>query len=159
MAEELTFEDLESLKPAEEPFSFGGRHYVLAEASGEAAGQWRAAQLRAHRPGPDGKLTPTPELVDTEPLLVSLCLYRCSEPGVLPRDRDGRPDDKARVPAKDVRAVFPSRVQRFLFDRAQKISRLGAYEEDLASMRRLRAYLDERIGELERAAAEGGPGN
>jgi hypothetical protein len=156
--DELTFDDLESLKPAEVPFSYGGTRYVLREASGEAAASWKAAQLRAHRPTADGKLLPTPELVETEPLLVSLCLYRADASGGIPADKAGGPCPKALVPAKEVKAL-PSRVQRFLFEQAQKISRLGQYEEDLARMKALRTYLDERIGELEAAQREGGPGN
>lgn len=156
--DELTFDDLESLKPVEVPFSYGGTRYVLREASGEAAASWKAAQLRAHRPTADGKLLPTPELVETEPLLVSLCLYRADATGAIPTDRNGGPCPKSLVPAKEVKAL-PSRVQRFLFEQAQKVSRIGKYEEDLESMKRLRAYLDERIKELEAAQAEDGPGN
>lgn len=158
MSDELTFADLDSLAPAEVPFGYGGRKYVLCEASGEAAGAWKAAIFRAHKAGPDGKMHPTEAMVDTEPLLVSRCLYNADADGKVPLDKQGQRDGKALVNIQAVKAL-PNRVQRLLFDQAQKISRLGPYEEDLPKMKALRDFLNERIAEMESVAAEDGPKN
>jgi hypothetical protein len=110
--------------PAEVPVVIGSVRYVLREASEDAACKFRNALLRCTRPGPDGRPTTYDGVADTEPLLVSLCLYAADEGGRVRPDRDGRPDPRHLVPLATVRS-WPARVVKALAAKAQEISGLG----------------------------------
>lgn len=113
MTDAMVFEDV---APLTVPVTIGKDEYVLKEASGDAACRWRNAQLRAARMV-EGKITGVGDIADTEPLLVSLCLFT----------REGKP-----VPLATVRA-WPNRVQKALFERAKAISHLNEDQQPQAN--------------------------
>jgi hypothetical protein len=121
VAEEMVFDDV---SPAEVPVVIGSARYVLREANEDAACKFRNALLRCTRPGPDGRPTTYDGVADTEPLLVSLCLYAADEGGRVRPDRDGRPDHRHLVPLATVRS-WPARVVKALAAKVQEMSGLS----------------------------------
>ena len=108
---DLVFDDLE---PVEVSVSIGGNPYILREASGGAACQYRNALIECTKLGPGGIPTALKGIASVEPLLVSLCLF----------------DDKnKRVPVAAIEK-WPARIQKALFERAKIISELGEDEEE-----------------------------
>ena len=108
MTEELNFDDI---APIEIPVVIKGKRYTLKEASGDAACRYRNAVLSALQVSKTGEVTGARNLADTEPLLVSLCLF----------DEQDKP-----VPIKTVRS-WPARVVRTLFEKAADISDLADF--------------------------------
>lgn len=106
MIDELNFDDL---TPIELPVSVAGKRYVLREATEAAACQWRNAMMQATELGSDGKPTRVRNLADTEPLLVSLCLFTAEE---------GKP-----VPVATIKG-WPARVVKRLFEKVKDVSDL-----------------------------------
>ena len=136
---ELNFDDL---FPQEVKVKIGGKPYVLKEASAGAAAQWRNALIGCTQLGPDGKPQSIKGVGDTEPLLVSLCLFESGEKGLIP------------VPIHIVRGM-PARVCKALFEKVKAMSDLdeqgGETEEALVEkMDRLRDQLEKaRQGKAE----------
>jgi len=95
------------------PITIRGVEYVLKEATGGAACKFKNAQI-ACTELQDGKPVRVHNIANTEPFLVSLCLF----------DRDGNA-----VPEAVIRR-WPSRVQKALFERAKSISELGNDEPE-----------------------------
>lgn len=156
MSEEI---DLGDLEPAEVRYRIGGQLYVLREATAGAVASWRNAQLKAARLGPDGKPVSMGDAADSEPLLVSLCLFRL--------------DDKGGAWPVDLKTVrsWKSRVQRPLFEKLVEISGLSREEtpeglearmselaEKLAKARGGDADLERKLAEIRAKAAEIGNG-
>lgn len=92
----------------------GIEEYELREASGDDACRWKNAIIERTMLGPDGKPTGMKNIADTEPILVSLCLYDVSL--------------KKKVPVSKVRS-WPARVQKALFEKAKEISDLDEDDE------------------------------
>jgi hypothetical protein len=109
VSQPLNFDDLATL---EEHFAFQGASYVLREPTAEAACRWKNAITRAVRMGPDGKPSGVVDIADTDPLLVSLCLWEV---------KDGK---EVPVPLATVRS-WPSRVLNRLFERAREMGELN----------------------------------
>ena len=107
MTQELL--NLDDVLPVEVPVQYGGKAYLLKEATGDASCRWRNAALKTAKLGPDGKPVSLEGVADLDPLLVSLCLF---EP-------DGKP-----VPLPVIRS-WPARVQKRLYEKAKSISQLG----------------------------------
>lgn len=95
------------------PVRIEGQDYTLREASGDAACKYRNALIHGTVLGPNGKPQKLRNVADTEPLLVSLCLF----------DANGK-----NVPPERVR-IWPSRIQAKLFNKAKEISDLDQQEE------------------------------
>ena len=114
MSNDLDFSDLTL---TELSVRVGEQTYTLREASGAAACTYRNAMIRCTTLGSDGKATRMDNIADTEPLLVSLCLF----------------DDKNRpVPVETIRS-WPSRIVTKLYNKAREISSLeeGPTEREL----------------------------
>lgn len=139
----LVFDDLE---PICVPVRVGPKDYILREASGDAACKWRNAITRVTRMQ-DGKVSSVGDIADTEPLLISLCLFE------IQRDKDGKPssdppvaDPKRPVSEKVIR-TWPHRVQRALFDKARAISELEE-KETAEDLEKKIADLQEKLAKL-----------
>jgi len=136
----LNFEDL---TPAEVPVSIAGRHYVLREATGDAAVKYQNAVTKCSR-FTDGKFSGIQgSLADTQPLLVSLCLFDVEH-------LQGSTDPKlvAKPVAEHVIRSWPYRIQRSLFDRAKELSGL-ADEETQETLTKQIADLQEKLAKLQ----------
>lgn len=127
MSEELNFDDL---APIEIPVKVGGKAYLLREASGDAACKWRNALLKATRLGPEGKPVSIDGMADTEPLLISLCLFETADNG------DGSRTATKPVSIATIRS-WPARVQAKLFAKCKDISALDETETEEALRKRL----------------------
>lgn len=144
MTEPLVFEDITRQQV---PVKIAGEDYVLIEANGDVVYKYRNAVLKATRMSSTGKLQSVDGLADTEPLLVSLCMFKVIQ------GMDGKPKHHP-VSLATVRA-WPAHVCKALFDKAKAISRL---DEDRDTVK----TLDEKILELQQrreqlAAANGNP--
>lgn len=128
MTDEMVFD---SLEPKVVPVRIGGAKYTLREASGDAAVRWRNAILKTTRIT-DGKPSGIDGMADTEPLLVSLCLF----------DEGGK-----NVPITTVRG-WPQRVQSALFAKVKEISGLNPEEDTRASLLEARAEIDRKLDAL-----------
>ena len=106
MTDELDFDDLVEI---EVPIKVKGKDYILREASSQAACAYRNAMIRCTTLGPDGRATRMDNIADTEPLLVSLCLFQT----------DGKPVDLGTIRS------WPTRVVTALYDKAKEISSLN----------------------------------
>lgn len=115
--------DFDDLSIQEFFFRYGGKEYVLREASEGAACKWRNAQLKAARFNQAGQFISADSLADTEPLLVSLCTFT--------KD-DGKP-----VPFNTV-CGWPAKMVKQLFQKAVAISDL---HEDIQGRKALRLAL------------------
>ncbi len=138
MTNDLNFDDL---TPVEIPFSLGGKNYVLREATGDAAVQYRNA-VAASTQLADGKVSSIKNMADTEPFLVSLCVWELLE--------DGK--ERAITGAR-VRS-WPARVQRRLFKKIQDVSELD--EASLQELHKECKELNERIAEMEKDTVKNG---
>ena len=103
-----------SLDVIEIPIKVGDKDYVLREASGDAAAKWRNAMFAGAKLGANGKPESVHNMADTEPLLVSLCLFDA--------------ENNKPVSLQTVRS-WPSRIITPLFNKAVEISDLGEDDE------------------------------
>lgn len=144
--------DLGDLEPVQIPYKIKGEVYILKEASGDAAVKWRNAQFRATKFGPEGKLSSVDGMSDTEPYLVSLCLFKLTTKGNQPVE--------VPVPAAIIRS-WPNKIQKLLFDKVVEISNLKE-EETVESIQTEIKELEERtlakIDELRKKLADAATG-
>lgn len=133
------------------PVTIGGKKYKLVEPDGESINKWRNVGAKSLRLGPDGRPVGVSDVGETEPLLISLCLYTLSDSGELRLDRDGNPDIRYRV-GKDRVTKFPYRVQEDLAKQCIKLAGLRG-DDDLDALYKQRDEITERIKELEEKAA------
>lgn len=129
------------------------RKYILIEANGEAVIKWRNSLLKATKLGANGRPTSLEGIADSEPYLVSLCLFYADADGKLPLDKDGEPDPKFLVPVQKIRK-WPNRIQKTLFDTVKDISQLND-EETVESLEKQKADLEERLAEKRNQEANG----
>jgi len=117
----------------EVPVVVEGKNYVLKEATGSAATAWRNAKaesikLRNGKPVGFSK-GPT----DSDPFLVSLCLFN-SEGNLVP---------------KETILSWPDRIQKTLFERLKQISDLSEADDTLEGLKQRQKELDEQIEVIE----------
>ncbi len=117
---EMNFDDLAQV---EVPVSIGGKKYVLKEATADAVRKWRNAQLKATKLGDNGKPISLEGMADTEPLLVSLCLFEEVK-------ESGKPDSLSPVSLSTV-SSWPNRIVGALFAEATKISDLEGKKDQV----------------------------
>ncbi|MCK9571408.1 kinetochore protein SPC24 [Candidatus Pacearchaeota archaeon] len=111
MSEEFNFDDLTTI---EIPVKYKGESYVLREASEASTCQYENAKAKCVKMA-DGKFAGIDgPMADTEPLLVSLCLF----------DSSG-----ANVALTTIRS-WPGRLVKKLFDKAKQISELDQQDEE-----------------------------
>lgn len=103
--------DFDDLAPQSVAVTIKGQKYVLREATEEAARQYRNAQYRSMKMGPDGKPSSLDGMADTGSILVSGCLFAVTATGESP------------VPLTAVR-LWPARIVGPLFERAKFLSNL-----------------------------------
>lgn len=110
------------------PVTVRGVKMWATEADGEAAGKYRAASLRGVEMDikEDGSRTSKKmdAIADTEPTLVSQCLYYAGDDGELRLNSDGDPEKTFLVPITKVKKL-PAKVQKDLFERIKEISDLS----------------------------------
>lgn len=121
----------DSVSLQEESVVIADKEYVLREASGDTAVQYRNKTM-AGMALSDGKLSRIESLADAEPFLVSRCLFECGE-------------IQKNVPESTVRS-WPNRIQKALFDRAKEISSL---DDELTV-----EQIDEQIKKLQEQRAK-----
>jgi hypothetical protein len=122
---EMIFDDITRV---EVPVTIWKKKYILVEASEEAHCKWRNFQIAQAKISRTGKVEGIGNVADSEPLLVSLCLYYADENGRLPVNKDGDPSPKFLVPLQKIKA-WPSRVVSPLFERLKKISKIDEVVE------------------------------
>lgn len=91
-----------------------GHPYILREATGAVAKQFKNAQMSCTQFSADGKMAGVKGAADLEPLLVSKCLYRMMPDGTVGGTIDQRELEK-----------WPAKVVSRLFEKAKKISGLS----------------------------------
>lgn len=137
---DLDFNDLE---PKQCNVTVGGKKYVLKEASGGAVVAWRNAQMKATRIGPNGKPVGVDGLADSEPLLVSMCLYE-----VVQNAKTGK---EVHYPVKEnVVRGWPSHIMTTLFETVKKMSGL----DRAVTAEQLRLEIEAKQNQLDAMAAE-----
>lgn len=146
--------DFSDLTPAEEPVTYKGEHYIVTEASEEAAVAYRNAVTRTHR-YVDGKLSAIHDPADNEPLLVAKCLFKAvpESPDKILYGNNGLPVAVERAKVDKM----PTRVVRELYKWILEVSRLDDYanEETLtAEIDRLTRIREERRGKNPSTATE-----
>lgn len=110
-------QDLDGLQPIEIRFNLEGKPHVLVEASADSACRWRNEVMKTAKLR-NGKVSEVGNLADTEPLLVSLCLFKIEEDG---KQVDGF--RRVRYDIKEVRRL-PARVVKRLFAKCIEIGNL-----------------------------------
>jgi hypothetical protein len=100
--------DFDSHEKIEVPVKVEGKKYFLREASGDAVCKYRNAQSKCMKPSANGSFTIEGPIADTEPLLVSLCLF----------------DEHDRQVGVDVVRRWPNRVLKKLVEKLKQISEL-----------------------------------
>lgn len=131
-----------------EPFKLGNHNYVLREATGTAATQFRNKIMSCSVLGPDGKVVKVQGLADVEPFLVSLCLFKVTT------DKEG---NQIKVPLKenDVKTL-PDRIVKKMFKQARDMSELED-DETMESLVAQREFIDSKIKALEEASKGNSP--
>ena len=122
------------------------KSYILCEGSGDTVAKYNNARARCAK-YKDGGLAGVEGAGDLEMLLVSMCLW--NDKG------DGTPDPQKPV-AYSVLRSWPGSVIHRLFDEAKRITEIDA-DDDLASLKKQRSELDEKIRQIEEDAAKNEP--
>jgi len=112
--EELNFEDVTLI---EIPVKIGGDQYILREATGEAAVNYRNAMLACTQLGESGKPQSIRNLASVEPLLVSYCLYYADGP------------KKGQNVPKQVILSWKNKIVKTLYEKVKEISDLDESED------------------------------
>lgn len=137
MSESLNF-DASAL---EIPVTVGKDKYILREASGDAACNYRNKITSCAKRVGEETVIDGP-IADAEPMLVSECLFRVDEEG------------KAFSFHVDTATVreWPHRIVEVLFDKIQEISPIGVEgDEDVGELQKERESLDKKIADLQMA--------
>jgi hypothetical protein len=134
--------DFTDYTPWEQEVGYAGVKYMLREATGEAARQYRTASLRGVEldRDEDANKTTTRRLeaiTGVESLLVSLCLF----------SKDGGGKYTVSVP-ESVVSSFPSKVQKAWFDKIKEVSDLDE-GKDPEALKKQRDRLNALINKLE----------
>ncbi len=127
--EEMDFGDVTL---AEVPVKISNVKYVLREASGDTATQWRNARTNAIKMV-NGQVAGAANIASIDPFLVSLCLF--DEAGVL-------------VPLKKIQS-WPDRVQKDLYERVKLISHLSEAGESIEALKEQQKLLAKQIEQRE----------
>lgn len=114
-SEELNFDDVTL---TEIPVKIGGDQYILREATGEAAVNYRNAMLACTQLGSSGKPQSIRGLASVEPLLVSHCLFYASGP------REGQ-----NVSQKTILS-WKSKIVKALYEKVREISDLNDKDDE-----------------------------
>jgi hypothetical protein len=108
--------DLNDITPIVIPFDYQGTAYVLKEANGDAATKYQNHNVMHTKIKEDGKPQAMPGIVDSEPMLVGLCVFTKVEADKGP---SGKPVGEELV------RTWPYRLQNKLYLKAKEISEIG----------------------------------
>lgn len=142
----ITSFDFDDITKQEVPVKIQGKKYVLREATGDAVCKWRNSMMKSTRLSNDGKVTSMDGMADSEPLLVSLCLFELYE-------KVNGSQGERQVDVKTVRS-WPARIQKSLFDKLKQMSQLDE-KETKESLRKSIADSQKRLKEIEEAESNG----
>jgi hypothetical protein len=92
-------------------YEIEGKEYVLRPAKGGGVIAYRKAVMKASQAGPDGTRQVSGEVFDTEPYLVSLCLYQVTDKGEVP------------VPQSTITA-WPNHLMKEMYADARRVTEL-----------------------------------
>lgn len=132
--------DLGDLAPVGVRYTIGGKRYVLRECPEGDTCSWRSFQAKMARFNEDGKFAGVGNIADSQPLLVSFCLFLADQRTgelVLTDGNPPLPDLAHRVSLATIRS-WPTRIVGPLFDKAKEISGLDERETDEVLWKRLR---------------------
>lgn len=132
-----------NLDVIEIPVKIGPKDYVLVEASGGSVCKYKNAMLGTTSVGADGKpILSMSGMVDSEPLLVSLCLWE-----LWTNEANG---DIVRKPVHiNTVKSWPDRIQSSLYKKAKEISNLQEDEDTIESLQKEQDDLDKRKAVIE----------
>ena len=116
--------DLGDISLIEIQYTIGGVDYILKEASGDAACQYRNALFKDIQLGPEGKPSKIGNMADVEPLLVSLCLF----------------NPEGRKIAVDSIRKWPNRIIKQLFEKVKEISDLNEESDERTQLEEAMDY-------------------
>ena len=140
MSEELIFDIL----AVEIPVTIGKDKYILREASGEAACQYRNKITACARQTGEDMIVDGP-IADADPLLISHCLFKVNVV------KEEEVVSRAHVNINVVRA-WPERVLKVLVAKIKEISPLDSDgDEDITALEKEREALTKKIEALEAA--------
>ncbi len=131
-----------SLDTIQIPVEIGDKEFVLREASGDTACKFTNARMACGQMGPDNTIASWRNIADTEPLLVSLCLFE------IERGEDGSITQEKPTQISQIRK-WPSRITKELYDKAKEISDIDT-NDDLESLLKQRTEIDEQIEKLQK---------
>lgn len=144
MADEYDFDfDRQDLTPQQQTVRYGGKTYVLREASEGAAIAFRDRSARGLS-FQDGKVARVDGIAEVQALLVSECLFKADADGQVLANGQGQPVRGATL--QELKG-WPSRFVRRLFDWVKAVSQL-AEEETEESLARDIAALQGRLARL-----------
>lgn len=148
--DEMVWEDL---APCEIPVRIGQKHYVLREASADAAAKFRSAASRAARFNEEGKLTHVEGLGETELVLVANCLAFPDDanPKTAKVNRDGVP---FLVGINHIR-TWKEAIVKQLFDKAKEISPALEEKETIEAIEKRMAKDAKKLADLKRVLHRG----
>lgn len=135
--------------PLAEPIVMGNKKYVLREASEGAVCKWRNVQIRSAKFDEKGKLSSPGDVADSEPTLVSECVFETINPDnsvVIVTFPDGSQHSPGQKVSFNKVCNWPSRIVRPLFERIKQISGLNEVETE--------ETLNEKIGKLQEELEE-----
>lgn len=151
---ELNFDD-QGLEPIFIPVTYKGKHYVLTEATADVAVRFRNMSMKAAKWQADANGKPRSAVIDgmadTEPFLVSRCLFHAklvkvegeADRWVAPTLANGDLDRTKLVSDQVIRGWHPH-VLKELFNLCYKISKLSEKEPENIAPRTIE-QLDEEI--------------
>ena len=127
------------LTEIEVPVTIGGEKYVVREANGAGAVQYRNHQLKCTKLDPEtGKPISVEGMASGVPLLVSLCLFKVKPDG----STESRPVSYATV------IGWPHRIQKGIVEIAKSISEIEEEDETLDGLIKQRDELDAKIAKM-----------
>lgn len=132
--------DFDDLAPIEIPVKYLGKQYILKEPTGDVVARWRNTVLKCTKLT-DGKPSQIDGLADSEPLLVSMCLFERQDS---PRGGTGWVDKQ--VPVNVVRS-WQGQVVKRLFDECKRIGQLDEIDTIESLEKEIKAK-QEKLAEL-----------
>lgn len=137
--------DYDSLEVIDVPVKYGGKKYVLREASGDTGRKFNDARTKCMH-FQDGGVSGVEGVGGLPIYLLSMCLFETDEDGVV--------QPKRHVTQEALKS-WPERVIQPLFMKAREIGELD--QDSLESLRKQYKELGERIAKMEEDAVKNEP--
>ncbi len=139
--------DFGDAEPEEITVKIKNKLYILREPVADVVIRWRNAQASKARFNAEGNFVSVGNIADSEPFLLSMCLYAADDVGNLRLNKDGEPDNSFLVPEKQIRK-WTNNVQRGLFDKIKEMGWLDEVET-ADSLKKQIANLQKRLAKVE----------